>query len=77
MQVIAMIVVMMAMAAVVMNPRPVVMRTAHFSPFYPDRCTYAAVQQQSFCGHAGGNPCIWGIWVLDRIKIRFLPGALK
>jgi hypothetical protein len=45
--VIMVIVVVVTMAAVVMDPRAMVVCAAHFGPFQPDRCTIAAVQQQS------------------------------
>jgi hypothetical protein len=60
--VIVMIVVVMAVAAVVVNPRPMMVRAAHSGPFKPDRCTIAAVQQQSFRKDSGQNPWNWAIW---------------
>jgi hypothetical protein len=60
--VIVMIVVVMAMAAVVVDPRSMMVRAAHSGPFKPDRCTIAAVQQQSFHTDSAQNPWKWAIW---------------
>jgi hypothetical protein len=58
---IVVIVMMVTMPAVVVNPRAVVVRAAHCCPFCGHRCTFAAVQQQSFPRPSWGSPWILGI----------------